>query len=133
MLKEQLISLSFLIILFAIGLFINVFFLENFAFYDNQSTDEIKITLEGKAYKDMTYGRLVLKNVDPEAEYKYFIIEPDDFVKGEGSPSTKKIKKTDIVKVTGVIKGEDSKCWWDEPEYGGCVPWVFIDKIEISN
>lgn len=96
----------------------------------------IEIIWTGKIHGVMTYGRLLFKNLDPDAEYKYFIAEPDDVISDGGrrySPTTGNIQYTDIVRVTGVIEHEELKCWWDELEYGGCVPWVSIDKIQVVN
>jgi len=94
----------------------------------------IKVVWTGKVYQDMTYGRLVLENDDKSTKPKYFIIEPNDMIE-EGalrySPTTRYIKDTDIVKVTGTITNEEYKCWWNEPEYDGCVPWVMLESLEI--
>jgi len=94
----------------------------------------IEIVWTGKIDRTMTYGRLLFENLDTDAEYKYFIAEPDDVIADGGlrySPTTRNIKFTDTVRVTGIIEYEGNKCWWDEPEYGGCVPWVAAEKIEI--
>lgn len=98
----------------------------------------IEIVWTGKIHWRLTYGRILLKNLNPDAEYKYFIAEPDDVIPDGGrrySPTTESINETDVVKITAFIKHEKDYCSWDfgvdDTDYRGCVPWVFIDKIEV--
>lgn len=47
-----------------------------------------KIIWTGKIHWGMTYGRLLFENLNPSAEYKYFIAEPDDVIEdGVGYPN----------------------------------------------
>jgi len=93
------------------------------------------IVWTGKIHWGMTYGRLLFENLNPDAEYKYFIAEPDDVMEDDvyrRSPTTMNIRDTDTVKITGVVA---DACYWDfgvdDTNYKGCVPWVEIDKVEI--
>lgn len=96
-----------------------------------------EIVWTGKVHWHMTYGRILFENLDPNAEYKYFIAEPYDVISDGGlrySLMTRNINGTDVVKVTAIIKNEKDYCsdvGVDDTDYRGCVPWVFIDKIEI--
>lgn len=88
----------------------------------------------GKIHGRMTYGRLLLENLESNAEYKYFIVEPDDVISNGAlrySPTTRYLESTDIIEVTGVISDICSWNWGvDDTEYRGCVPWIYTKKIE---
>ena len=97
----------------------------------------IEVVWTGRVHWRLTYGRILFENLDPNAEYEYFIAEPNDVISDGGlrySPTTININKTDTVKVTATIENEKDYCsdvGVDGIEYQGFVPWVFIDKIEV--
>jgi hypothetical protein len=91
-----------------------------------------RVVLTGKIHWGMTYGRLLLENITPNSEYKYFVVDPPDMVEDGAlrySPMTRNIKSDEVVRVTGVINTAD-RCWDEIDDYKGCVPWVEVEKIE---
>lgn len=88
-----------------------------------------KVSLTGIAVAGMTYGRIRVRNLTPNTSFSYFIAEPDDVIEDGAlrySPTTRNIGDEPI-KITGRMT---DRCYWNDPEYFGCVPWVQIDKIE---
>jgi hypothetical protein len=97
------------------------------------------IVWTGKIISHMTYGRRVLKILEPDNNFQYFIagdFEPDDLMK--------KFLKEDVLKVTGTIvmhsgaspSKMDDACYWygiKNINYKGCVPWVYVRTIETIN
>ncbi|GEM_PF-5961231 len=110
------------------------------SFAQNSIGIESEIVWTGTPRFYMTYGRLLIKNLDPDAKYKYFIAEPDDVIEdgtSRYSPTTGKVGDGDVVKITGKVS---DWCYWDDVtsgadnenvEYKGCVPWVGIEKLEV--
>lgn len=127
---------SFTILIFLALLPIKEEIIEGSHTNSEKSFSPIEVVLTGKIFMFMTYGRLLIKNTDTSSEYKYFIIEPNDII-SEGvsrySPTTMNIKYTDIVKIKGSIEHVESKCWWNEIEYEGCVPLVSLESVEVTS
>lgn len=91
------------------------------------------IEWEGRVHKYMTYGRRVFKNLDENSNYKYFIVEPHDYMEDGAdkySPVTRSLREDERVKIVGAIA---HYCWWNEEEYDGCVPWVDAENMEVIN
>lgn len=85
----------------------------------------------------MTYGRILFKNLTSNSGNDYFIAEPNDVVADGAyrrSATTDKIGDNDLVKIMGTVS---DPCYWDNlgerdnTGYKGCVPWVYIEKIEV--
>jgi len=97
-----------------------------------------QISWVGKVHVYMTYGRLLIQNLDPGADYKFFIIEPHDVIEDGGlrySPTTRNLVSGNVI----LVRGEMSdSCYWEngfegtdvKGDYKGCVPWIEIKKIE---
>lgn len=101
----------------------------------NPPNPPVNIAWIGKAYGDLTYGRIIFKNLTSNNQYKYFIAEPNDLIKDGAlrySPTTRSIRNDDVVIVSGEV---EDFCFWydgiDDTEYYGCVPWIDINKIEV--
>lgn len=89
-----------------------------------------EVNLMGRVVTWMTYGRILVKNLSPNPSFMYFIAEPDDVIEDGAlrySPTTDPLKYEDVVKIFGKMTAE---CYWDEESYGGCVPWVEIEKLQ---
>ncbi len=89
-----------------------------------------KINFTGNVVMWMTYGRILVKNVNLDSQFAYFIAEPDDVVEDGASrysPMTGVIRSEDTIKIIGEMTDE---CWWNEKEYGGCVPLVEIRSLQ---
>lgn len=87
------------------------------------------VDLIGIAVAGMTYGRIRVRNLTPNTSFSYFIAEPDDVIEDGAlrySPTTRNIGDEPI-KITGKMT---DRCYWNDAEYFGCVPWVEIEKIE---
>ena len=96
-----------------------------------------QISWVGKVHVYMTYGRLLIQNLDPGADYKFFIIEPHDVIEDGGlrySPTTRNLVSGNVI----LVRGEMSdSCYWEngfegtdvKGDYKGCVPWIEIKKI----
>ncbi len=89
-----------------------------------------EVNLIGRVVTWMTYGRILVKNLAPHPSFMYFIAEPDDIIEDGAlrySPTTDPLTYEDVIKIIGKMTAE---CYWDDESYGGCVPWVEIEKLQ---
>ncbi|KKR69851.1 MAG: hypothetical protein UU13_C0020G0002 [Candidatus Nomurabacteria bacterium GW2011_GWB1_40_7] len=100
----------------------------------NPPNPPVKIAWTGKVHGNLTYARLIFKNLTYGSRYKYFIAEPNDLIRNGGSmysPTTRSIGDDDTVIVSGGVR---DFCFWhdgvDDTKYRGCVPYIDIDEIE---
>ncbi len=90
-----------------------------------------ELNLSGKVVSFMTYGRIIVENhVSDSSSFVYFIAEPTDVITDSVfrySPTTFRLDEGDTVKVIGKVIDE---CYWNDEDYGGCVPLVEIRDLQ---